>query len=44
MKAGFDRVDDRFEGMHRLMVQGAIGLSAACVAGFVALIGLIAAR
>lgn len=44
MKAGFERVDDHFERMHRLMVQGVIGLSAAYLAGFAALIGLIATQ
>jgi DNA anti-recombination protein RmuC len=29
MKAGFDRVDERFEAMHRLMVQGGIVIIAA---------------
>jgi DNA anti-recombination protein RmuC len=29
MKAGFDRVDERFEAMHRLMIQGGIVIIAA---------------
>jgi hypothetical protein len=29
MKAGFDRMDERFEAMHRLMVQGGIVIIAA---------------
>lgn len=37
MKVGFER-------MHRLMVQGVLGLSAAYMAGFAALIGLIAVK
>jgi hypothetical protein len=51
MKAGFERidarferVDDRFERTHRLMVQAVIGLLAAYIAGFAALIGLIATQ
>jgi hypothetical protein len=44
MKAGFERVDDRFDRMYRLMVQGVVALSAAYVAGFAALIGLIATQ
>jgi hypothetical protein len=44
MRAGFERVDDRFEGVHRLMVQAVIGLAAAYLAGFAAVIGLIATQ
>jgi chromosome segregation ATPase len=29
MKAGFERVDERFEAMHRLMIQGGIVIIAA---------------
>jgi chromosome segregation ATPase len=29
MKAGFERVDERFEAMHRLMVQGGVVIIAA---------------
>jgi hypothetical protein len=31
MKAGFDRVDERFEALHRLLVQSAVVLLAALV-------------
>lgn len=31
MKAGFDRVDERFEGLHRLLVQSVVVLLAALV-------------
>lgn len=44
MKAGFERVDDRFEHVYRLMVQAVVGLAAAYLAGFAALIGLIATQ
>jgi hypothetical protein len=44
MKAGFERVDDRFERMHRLMVTGVLTLSGAYVAGFAALVGLVATQ
>lgn len=37
MKAGF-------ESIHKMMVQGAIALSAAFVAGFAALVGLVATQ
>lgn len=44
MKAGFERVEDRFERMYRLMVIGILALSAAYVAGFAALVGLVATQ
>jgi hypothetical protein len=42
MSERFDRVDARFESMQRTMLHAALALSAAYVAGFAALIGLIA--
>jgi hypothetical protein len=44
MKAGFERVDDRFERLHRLMVVGVLALSGVYVAGFAALVGLVATQ
>jgi hypothetical protein len=41
MEKGFDRVDERLEGMQRTMVQAAIAMTGALFAGFAALIGLI---
>lgn len=37
-------VKSGFESIHRLMVQGAIALSASFVAGFAALVGLVATQ
>ena len=44
MKAGFERMDERFDAMQRTMVQGAIALAAATIAGFAAITGLIATQ
>lgn len=44
MKAGFERIDDRFERMQRLMVQAVVGLSASFITGFTLLAGLIATQ
>lgn len=41
--ARFDRMDARFESMQRLMATGAIAMSAAFLAGFAAIGGIIAA-
>jgi len=38
MKAGFERVDDRFERMQRTMLNGVIALTSGFLAGFAALI------
>ena len=44
MNARFERVDDRFDALQRTMVHAAVGMSAAFIAGFAALIGLIATQ
>lgn len=44
MDAGFARVDARLDAMQRTMVHGVIGMSAAMIAGFAALIGVIATQ
>lgn len=44
MDDGFNRVDDRLHAMQRTMIQVGIGISAAFIAGFAALIGLIATQ
>ena len=37
-------MDERFDAMQRTMVQGAIALAAATIAGFAAVTGLIATQ
>ncbi len=44
MNDRFDRIDDRFEALQRTMVHAAVGMSAAFIAGFAALIGLVATQ
>jgi hypothetical protein len=44
MDDGFNRVDERLHAMQRTMIQVAVGMSAAFIAGFAALIGLIASQ
>jgi hypothetical protein len=44
MNARLDRIDDRFEALQRTMVHAAVGMSAAFIAGFAALIGLFATQ
>ena len=44
MDDGFNRVDDRLHAMQRTMIHVAVGMSAAFIAGFAALIGLIATQ
>lgn len=44
MRAGFDRVDERFEAMYRLLVKFAAGLVVAVVGLYAALLGLFATQ
>jgi hypothetical protein len=40
----FDRLDGRFDAMQRTLVQVAVAMSAAFIAGFAALVGLVATQ
>ena len=42
--AELHRVSDRLDGMQRTMVHAAVGMSAAILAGYAALIGLVATQ
>lgn len=44
MEAGFARLGDGLEAMQRAMVYGTLALSGAFVAGFAALVGLVATQ
>jgi len=44
MEAGFNRIDARLDGMQRATAHGVIALSAAMVAGFAGVMGLIATQ
>ena len=44
MNARFERVDARLDSIQRTMVHAAVALSAAYIAGFAALIGLVATQ
>jgi hypothetical protein len=44
MNERFERMDARFESMQRTILHAALALSAAYVAGFAALIGLVATQ
>jgi hypothetical protein len=44
MKAGFERVDDKFEKLNRILVYGVVSISGAIVAGMAATIGLVATQ
>jgi hypothetical protein len=42
--ARFDRIDERLDSVQRAIAYGAVAMSAAFVAGFAALIGLVATQ
>jgi hypothetical protein len=44
MNARFDHTDARFDAMQRSMVQGVVALSAAMIAGFAGVMGLLATQ
>lgn len=44
MEDGFNRVNDRLDGMHRAMVHGTIAFSAAILVGYGALISFLATQ
>jgi hypothetical protein len=44
MEAGFAEINVRFDALQRVLVQGVIVLSSSIIAGFAALIGLIATQ
>lgn len=44
MKAGFERVEDRFERMQHLMVQVTVAISGSMIVGFGAMVAAIAMK
>jgi hypothetical protein len=44
MNARFDHMDARFDAMQRTMAQGVVALSAAMIAGFAGVMGLLATQ
>jgi hypothetical protein len=44
MEAGFSEINARFDALQRVLIQGVVVLSGAFIAGFAALIGLIATQ
>jgi hypothetical protein len=44
MEAGFSEMNARFDSLQRVLIQGVLVLSGAFIAGFAAVIGLIATQ
>jgi hypothetical protein len=44
MNARFEQINARFDSMQRLMAQAAVAMSAAFLAGFAAVVGLVATQ